>query len=114
MNRKTRPAKAASGVAYLVFAAVGAAASAQDAERKSVAVRHPNLLLNRQEIEQVKVKVQEHDWAARLLDRVKAKADKDGSVLETALAYALTGEAKYARDVRDRLVREARDQMPQY
>ena len=49
MNRKTRPWKAASGLALLVFAAFGAAAAAQETERKGVAVRHPNLLLNQQE-----------------------------------------------------------------
>ena len=49
MNRKTRPWKATSGVALLVFAAFSGAAAAQEAERKSVAVRDPNLLLNQQE-----------------------------------------------------------------
>src|SRR3954454_12089547 len=114
MIRKTRTRKAASGAALLVFAAIGSLAAAQEAGRKGVAVRHPNLLLNQQEIEQVKLKVREHAWAARLLDRVKAKAAQDGAVVETALAYALTGEVKYARGVRDRLVGEARDQTPRY
>ena len=71
--------------------------AAQEAGRKGADVRHPNLLLNRQEIGQVKQKVREHAWAARLLDRVKAKAEQDGAAVETALAYALTGEATYAR-----------------
>src|SRR5436190_24241985 len=30
-------------------------------------VKHPNLLLNRDEIDQVKAKIRQHDWAARLL-----------------------------------------------
>jgi hypothetical protein len=94
--------------------AFGTAAEAQDNRQKGVEVRHPNLLLDQQEIEQIKVKVREHAWAARLLDRVRAKAEQDGAVLETALAYALTGEARYARSVRDRLKNEARDQMPHY
>ena len=114
MNRNTRTRKAASGVALLVFAAFGAAAAAQQTERNGVTVRHPNLLLDRKEIEQIKLKVREHAWAARLLDRVRAKAEQDGAAVETALAYALTGEARYARSVRDRLVSEARDQMPRY
>jgi hypothetical protein len=97
-----------------VFAAFGAAAAAQGAGRKGVDVRHPNLLLNRQEIEQVKHKVREHAWAARLLDRVKAKAEQDGAAVETALAYGLTGEERYGRGVRERLLAEARDQMPRY
>jgi hypothetical protein len=110
----TRTGKATPGLALLVVAAFGAAAAAQEAGRKGVAVRHPNLLLDRQEIEQVKVKVREHPWASRLLDRVRAKAEQDGAAVETALAYALTGEARYARSVRDRLVGEARDQIPRY
>src|SRR5262249_7319979 len=114
MNGKPRPWKAGSGVALLVVAALGAATAAQEAEPKGVAARHPNLLLDRKEIEQIKLKVREHTWAARLLDRVKAKAEQDGAAVETALAYALTGEARDARGVRDRLVGEARDQMPRY
>ena len=114
MNRNTRNQKAASRVALLGFAAFGAAAAAQQTERKGVAVRHSNLLLNQKEIEQIKLKVREHPWAARLLDRVKAKAEQDGAVVEAALAYALTGEARYARSLRDRLVAESRDQMSHY
>ncbi len=83
-------------------------------EQKSVGVHHPNLLLNQKEIEQVKFKVQEEPWAARLLDRVKEKAQKDGAVIETALAYVLTGRTNYAASVRKRLLSEARDQMAHY
>ena len=104
---------AAWGVFLLVIAGFGAAATGQEAEQKSVAIRHPNLLLNQTEIDQIKLKVREQPWAARLLDRVKAKAEKD-SATESALAYALTGEAHYARMVRDRLTGEAREQMPHY
>ena len=86
---KARSWKAACGV-LLVLTAFGAAAVAQDAGQKSVAVRHPNLLLNKEEIEQVQLKVRDNAWAARLLDRVKAKAEKDDAVTEKALAYALT------------------------
>src|SRR6266487_3177507 len=78
-------------------------------EQKSVGVHHPNLLLNQKEIEQVKFKVQEEPWAARLLDRVKEKAQKDGAVIETALAYVLTGRTNYAASVRKRLLSEARE-----
>ena len=78
--------QAASGIALLFFAAFGAAAAAQAAERQRVAVRHPNLLLNKKEIAAIKVKIREQAWAARLFRRVKAKAEKDGAVVETALA----------------------------
>src|SRR5690349_19815471 len=59
---------------------------------KSIAVTHPNLLLNKAEIEQIKRKVQEYPWAAQLLERVRAKARKDDGTLEAAIAYVLTGE----------------------
>src|SRR5262249_4629680 len=114
MDRKTRVWKAASGVALLVVAALRAAAVAQGSEPNGVAVRHPNLLLDQKEIEQVKLKIREHAWAARLLDRVKHKAEKDGAALEAALAYALTRDPKYASIARDRLLSEAREQLPHY
>jgi hypothetical protein len=89
-------------------------ATTQGADPKAVSVRHPNLLLNRAEIDEIKAKVKEQPWAARLLERVKAKAEKDEAALEAALAYVLTDDPKYAVSVRKRLVREARDQMPHY
>jgi|GEM_PF-5566080 hypothetical protein len=58
----------------------------------SVAVSHPNLLLNQEEIAQIRLKIREQPWAARLVDRVKAKAEKDGPAVEAALAYVLTGQ----------------------
>ena len=85
-----------------------------EVKQKSVVVSHPNLLLNQDEIAQIKLKVREYPWAARLLELVKAKAQKDNSLIENALAYSLTGEATYATNVRDQLVREAREQMPHY
>jgi hypothetical protein len=102
----------ACGLATLLT--VSRVCTAQIPERKPTALQHPNLLLTSTEIEQVKVKVREYPWAARLLDKVKAKADNDGPALEAALAYALTGEAKYAQSVRQRLLRDAREQMPHY
>jgi hypothetical protein len=114
MARKTRVWKAASQVTILVFAAFGAAAAAQEAKRHGIAVRHPNLLLDQKEIEQIKLKIRDHPWAARLLDRVKHKAENDGALLEAALAYALTRESKYSSIARDRLLSEAREQLPYY
>src|SRR5947209_8548735 len=81
-------------------------------------VRHPNLLLSRDEIEQVKKKIRDHEWAARLFERVKTLADDQGRTgrmpREAALAYVLTGEARYARAVRQALVSHARGQLPKY
>src|SRR2546422_815622 len=114
MNRKTRHWTAAWRIALLAFAAFGTAAPAAEPEQKSVVLQHPNLLLNRAEIDQIKLKVRDHPWAARLLDRVKAKAEKDNALIENALSYALTGEGKYATNVRNQLLREAHEQMPHY
>jgi hypothetical protein len=100
------------GLALLLIAP--RVATAQAVESKTTAARHPNLLLNSSEIEQVKVKVREHPWAARLLEKVRAKAENDGPALETALAFTLTGETKFAERARRKLLREAREQMPHY
>src|SRR6476620_7768105 len=99
-----RDFKAGTGIVLLVVAVFAAAAPARGDGVKPVAVRHPNLLLSREEIEQVKVKVKEHPWAARLLERVEEKAEKENAALEWALAYALTGEARYGRGVHERLL----------
>jgi hypothetical protein len=105
----------ASRVLFLmVAAALGADAMGQESEQKGIAVQHPNLLLNKSEIEQIKSKVQDHAWATRLFERVKEKAEKDDAVIEASLAYVLTGETKYALSARKRLVRDARDQMQHY
>jgi hypothetical protein len=72
------------------------------------AVKHPNLLLNREEIEQVKARIKGHEWAAHLLARVKELADEPGRVeripREAALVYVLTGEKRYGEAVRRALV----------
>jgi hypothetical protein len=111
---KIRHWMTASTVALFCPAAFGVSALGQEAERKSVVVQHPNLLLSPTEIEGLKRKVQENAWAGHLLDRVKAKAEKDGAPLESALAYTLTGEARYALSARKQLLHDAREQMPHY
>ena len=69
-------------------------------------VKHPNLLLNRDEIEQVKAKIAKYPWAAQLFERVKKlSATSDGwpatpfggtQVRSQALCYVITGERAYA------------------
>ena len=89
------------GAVLPVMAGCATAGMCQEVERKSVAVRHPNLLLNKAEIDEIKVRVRDHEWAARVARAVKAKAEKDNAVVEGGLAYVLTGEARYARRVRN-------------
>ena len=77
-------------------------------------VRHPNLLLNREEIEEVKAKIRQHPWAARLFERVKEMAKDGRNVREVALAYALSGEKAYADLARRELLGAARSMMTTY
>jgi hypothetical protein len=76
-------------------------------------VKHPNLLLNGEEIEQIKRKIRTQDWAAKLFDQVKGLAEASvtkgaRNPRETALSYALTGEKRYADAVRRLLLDQAR------
>jgi hypothetical protein len=81
-------------------------------------VRHPNLLLNGDEIEQVKDKVRREPWAAKLLERLKALADDDRHTdrepRDAAVAYVLTGDRRYAAAVRRSLLGQARAELPKY
>jgi hypothetical protein len=81
-------------------------------------VRHPNLLLNAREIEQVKAKIKQHAWAARLFDVVRKTADdprhSNRNPREAALVYALTGDRRYAQIARRALLGNARASLMQY
>ncbi len=91
-------------------------AAARSEERATV--KHPNYLLNTQEIEQIKARIKQHDWAAQLFARVKSLADEPGRTgrnpREAALVYALTGDIRYARQVRDSLLGHCRRLLPLY
>jgi hypothetical protein len=101
-------------LAALVFLSGGYTPAAADSPR----AQHPNLLLNRKEIDEVKAKIKQYPWAARLFDRVKKLADDNGRTSHTpreaALVYALTGDTKYAAAVRRALVSNARYRLSQY
>src|SRR5579883_2445938 len=81
-------------------------------------VRHPNLLLNRKEIEQVKAKIRREPWAAKLLERAKALADDNRHTerepRDAAVVYALTGDKRYAERVRRALLGQVRSELPKY
>jgi hypothetical protein len=114
---------------YLVTAAAAAAPTDKqpnsiDVPRASggpapkVNVQHPNLLLNRQEIEEVKHKIQTQPWAAAVLDKLKQNAEGQGGnvdgIRNSALLYALTGDKHYADYARRRLLDDARSLTPQF
>src|SRR5262245_4032170 len=82
-------------------------------------VPHPNLFLNRAEIEQVKAKIAKYPWAAAALAKTKADALTSSAfagdrVLIHALHYAFTGDASFADRAREALLGLAQSELPQY
>jgi hypothetical protein len=80
-------------------------------------IRHPNLLLNREEIDEVRRKIQTQPWAAALLEKLKAAVDgleggKHDAARNAALVYVLTGEKPYADRARKKLLHEAQYNLP--
>ena len=69
--------------------------AAQAAEGDRPAVKHPNLLLNREEIGQIKEKIRTQDWAAKLFERVKGMADECIAKGTVALTPAEGGGLAY-------------------
>ena len=112
MKRHYSPWKlAAIAGTCLILAAGLATAPAAAAGPK---VQHPNLLLNREEIDAIKRKIAAHKWAADLFEREKAMADEmvtKGARCEreTAICYALTGQRRYADSVRHLLLQYAKE-----
>lgn len=103
----------------LLLLAAQAGAAAEEKPQPSPAaagpqVRHPNLLLNPDEIKQIKDKIRAQRWAADLFERVKAMAEEmvtkgARNEREAALCYVLTGDKKYADSVRHLLVQYAKE-----
>jgi hypothetical protein len=84
------------------------------ADAAGPAVKHPNLLLNRAELDAINVKIRTQPWAAELFRQVKGMADDmltkgARNERETAICYALTGERRYADAVRRLLLDYARE-----
>jgi hypothetical protein len=107
----------------LFLAALGALlaqgmASAGEQPAVKQVVKHPNLLLNPEEIGQVKAKIKKYQWAADLFARIKELADDNrwtGRIpREAALVYALTGNKTYGEKVRKILVGQARYELARY
>ena len=73
-------------------------------------VSHPNLLLNRDEIEQVKVKIAKYPWAAASLEKTREQALKESSYLNAALYYVFTGDKTFADRARGYLLGHVNDQ----
>jgi hypothetical protein len=105
---------------FLLFAAllVTAGAGGNSLAAAPPVVKHPNLLMNRDEIQQVQAKIKDHSWAARLFQKVRELADDNRRTSRTpreaALVYALTGEKRYGEMVRKALVGGARQELGRY
>src|SRR5262245_2352857 len=82
-------------------------------------VTHPNLLLNRAEIEQVIAKIAKYPWAAAALAKTKedaltSNAFSGNRVLDQALYAAFTGDTSFADRAREALLGMAQGELPQY
>jgi hypothetical protein len=117
-KRQARPQRAWRCRTLLLALCFGLTVPLPRAAAESKPIQHPNLLLNRAEIEQIKAKIKQQAWAAKLFDRVKALADQRGRTnhnpREAALVYVLTGERRYAQDVRQNLMGNCRHLLTKY
>ena len=79
-------------------------------------VKHPNLLLNRDEIEQVKAKIAKYPWAAAALEKTKEHAlngpAHENAFLDQALYYTFTGDKSFADRARAELLASAKSELP--
>ena len=73
-------------------------------------VSHPNLLLNRDEIEQVKAKIAKYPWAAAGLEKTREQALKESGYLNAALYYVFTSDKTFADRARGYLLGHVNDQ----
>jgi hypothetical protein len=76
-------------------------------------VKHPNLLYNRQELAEMKAKIDKYPWARQTFEQIKADAEDDvkggnqwriPTRVATAMMYALSGDEKYAKAARQHVV----------
>src|SRR5512138_1067691 len=99
----------------LVLAAVWLAGSGLAAAQTEA--KHPNLFLNRAEIDQVKAKVKQHPWAASLLEQLRERSKKENpneGGLSAAVVYVLSGDPAYGDFARKRLMGAAHSWLPKY
>jgi hypothetical protein len=81
---------------------------------RAAPVKHPNLLLNREEIAEVKAKIARYEWARALFEKVKELARDGSNVREMALCYVLTDDKQYADRTRAQLLSQARYDMGRF
>src|SRR5574340_1087306 len=110
MRRFSKCAILTPAMATFLLAGSGVAAAEQ-------AEKHPNLFLNREEIEQIKTKVNQQPWAASLLEELTARAQKENpnqAGLSAASVYTLTGDRFFGDYARRQLLGTAHSWLPKY
>ena len=79
---------------------------------------HPNLLLDRGEIEAVKAKIARYPWAAAALAKTKEHAldgpPHENGFIDAALYYAFTGDRSFADRARAELLSNAKSELPEF
>ena len=90
-----------------ILVACSAVLASATAGETALPAKHPNLLLNREEINAIKIKVAENEWAAKLLEQAKEMAAKN-DVAQAAICYAITGEKRFADIAHNHLLGSAR------
>jgi len=88
------------------------------ADVSTAPVKHPNLLLDRGEIEGVKAKIAKYPWAAAALEKTKEHAldgpPHENGFIDQALYYAFTGDRGFADRARGHLLECARSELPEF
>lgn len=75
------------------------------------APHHPNLFVNAQELDRLRLKLETEPWRARLLEQVKHDADA-GNTVAAAVVHVLTKDRVYGTKVRAQLLQQAKDFVP--
>jgi hypothetical protein len=83
----------------------------QSASTLHAAPHYPNLFVNAQELEHLRLKLETEPWRARLLEQVKQDADA-GNPVAAAVVHVLTKDRDYGVKVRVHLLQQAKDFVP--
>jgi hypothetical protein len=75
------------------------------------APQNPNLFVNAQELDRLRLKLKTEPWRARLLEQVKQDADA-GNPVAAAVVHALANDRDYGLKVRAHLLQQAKDFVP--
>jgi hypothetical protein len=83
----------------------------QSASTLQAAPQYPNVFVNAQELDHLRLRLKTEPWRARLLEQVKRDADA-GNPVAAAVVHALTEDRDYGVKVRMHLLQQTRDFVP--